>query len=381
MALDAPSRGEPLYQGALPPFVPGLELSERFYTRAVRPILDLEFPGVAHSAALLGWGSDVLGFDTPQSMDHGWGPRLLLFLAEVEFDAYRDRIDQRLRRELPTAIGGFPTHFRRHEDGSLLMAAIEEGPVDHGVRILTVRGMVRDWLGVDLDARWSAVEWLTFPEQILRSLTAGAVFYDGLGQLEPLRARLAATPQDVWLYRLAAQWRRIAQEEHILGRCGQVGDELGSRLVAARLVRDLMRLCFLLERQYAPYIKWLGTAFQQLRYAGRLGPVLEDALRASTCQAREEALSRAYEMVAGMHNALGVTEPVPGRVSPFYSRPFCVIYADRFADALRAAITDPEVRALPDHLGSIDQWVDSTDVLSYPARARRLRPVYRGEGA
>jgi hypothetical protein len=314
-------------------------------------------------------------------MDHGWGPRLLLFLSEAEFDTYRDRIEQRLRLGLPTAIHRFPTHFRRHEDGSVVMAAVEKGPVDHGVRILTARGMVQHWLGVDLDARWSAVEWLTFPDQILRSLTAGAVFYDGLGQLEPLRARLAATPHDVWLYRLAAQWRRIAQEEHILGRCGQVGDELGSLLVAARLVRDLMRLCFLLERQYVPYIKWLGTAFQRLRCAAQLAPVLEDALRAPTAHAREAALNGAYEIVAGMHNALGITEPLADQVSPFHSRPFCVIHADRFADAMRAAITDPEVRALPDHLGSIDQWVDSTDVLSYPARACRLRPVYQGMGA
>jgi hypothetical protein len=381
MARHAPSPGEPLDPGALPSFVPGLELSRQFYTQAVRPILHREFPGLAYSAALLGWGSDVLGFDTPQSMDHGWGPRLLLFLPEAGFEAYRDRVDHRLRRELPTAIHGFPTHFRRHEDGSAVMAAVEEGPVDHGVRILTVRGMVRRWLGVEIDAQWSAAEWLTFPDQILRSMTAGAVFHDGLGQLEPLRARLAATPHDVWLYRLAAQWRRIAQEEHILGRCGQAGDELGSRLVAARLVRDLMRLCFLMERQYAPYIKWLGTAFQRLGCAERLGPVLEDALRAPTWQARGEALCSAYEMVAGMHNALGVTEPLAGQVSAFHSRPFCVIHADRFADALRAAITDPEVRALPDHLGSIDQWVDSTDVLSYPARACRLRPVYRGAEA
>jgi hypothetical protein len=45
-------------------------------------------------------------------------------------------------------------------------------------------------------------------------------------------------------------------------RAGFVGDELGSALIGSRLVRDIMNLCFLLEKQYAPYPKWFGTAFQ-----------------------------------------------------------------------------------------------------------------------
>jgi hypothetical protein len=56
-----------------------------------------------------------------------------------------------------------------------------------------------------------------------------------------------------------------------MARCGDVGDELGSRLVAARLIEELMRLCFLMEKQYWPYAKWFGTAFSKLACAGRTG--------------------------------------------------------------------------------------------------------------
>ncbi len=41
-------------------FVPGVELARGFYEEAIAPLL----AGVEHAAALLGWGSDVLGFDT-----------------------------------------------------------------------------------------------------------------------------------------------------------------------------------------------------------------------------------------------------------------------------------------------------------------------------
>ena len=63
-----------------PRFVPGLELARDFYATVVRPLLDVEFPGLAYAAALIGPGSDVAGYDTERSTDHDWGPRLQVFL-------------------------------------------------------------------------------------------------------------------------------------------------------------------------------------------------------------------------------------------------------------------------------------------------------------
>ncbi len=54
----------------MPLFLPGLELAQRFYQEAVQPILAMSFPMLPYGAALLGSGSDVLGFDTPMSTDH-----------------------------------------------------------------------------------------------------------------------------------------------------------------------------------------------------------------------------------------------------------------------------------------------------------------------
>ena len=83
----------------MPDFIPGLQLNEAYYWEAVRPILDCQFPGLAHSAALMGPGSDVLGFDTPVSRDHEWGPRLVLFLAPAHFEEARPAVNEALRQQ------------------------------------------------------------------------------------------------------------------------------------------------------------------------------------------------------------------------------------------------------------------------------------------
>ncbi len=355
------------------PFIPGLKLSQYLYEEAVRPILENHFPGLPYSAALIGAGSEVLGLDTPQSMDHDWGPRLMLFLAEADIDAYRPRLEPALASELPPSIRGIPLDLAiaRHSETAPTPQTLGN-LASHSVRLHTVRGFVRSILNVEYDQEWTASDWAAFPSQHLRSLTSGQVFYDGLGQLTRLREKICWYPLDIWLYLLAAQWQRIDQEEPFVGRCGQAGDELGSRLVAARLVKDLMRLCFLMERQHAPYIKWFGTAFARLVCAGQLTPLLMQVTEASTWEARQTSLSAAYIYAAEMHNRLGITEPLPTEAASFFGRPFQVIHASRFVEAIRARITSAEAKALPEHLGSVDQFTDSTDALNQIALIKRV---------
>jgi hypothetical protein len=327
------------------------------YQEAVRPILERRFPGLNHSAALLGPGSDAAGFDTEQSMDHDWGPRLQLFLSEADHPAYHAQIHQILAEELPHTIHGFPIDMATH-----LNHPTTGDPASHHVAVLTVRPFIRDLTTIDVGAEITPIDWVLAPQQQLRTATAGRVFFDGLDELETARAKLAYYPRDVWLYLLAAQWMRISQEEHFMGRTGQVGDETGSRIIATRLIKDLMNLGFLMEHRYAPYIKWFGSAFARLDCASELNPLFEQVFAAPTWQERQSPLVAAYEVMARRHNALGITPPLSTEATFFAStRPFLVIYGGRFAEALRGEIHDPRVLALPVSLGGVDQVIDSTD--------------------
>lgn len=369
---DAGRAQEPIEE--TPSFIPGLELAGYLYHEAVRPILSARFPGLAHSAGRLGEGSDVLGFDTPRSIDHDWGPKVTLFLSEDDLARHGPAVNETLARELPREIRGYSTHFATVPDdpGVMWMAPAGEGPIRHGIEMTTVERFARGYVGIDATHPVSVGEWLAIAPQRLRTVASGRVFHDGLGALEPLRAALRRYPRDVWLYLMACQWRRIDQEEPFVGRTGEAGDELGSRLVAARQAIEMMRLCFLIEGEHAPYMKWFGTAFARLRCAPTLEPLFHQALDAPTWREREAPLSAARVHLAHMHNDLGVTPPLEAAVSPFWGRPYMVLHAGRFVDALRATITDEQVLALPPYRGAVWQYADSTDVLSSIDECRAL---------
>ena len=221
----------------------------------VRPLLDEAFPGLRHCAARLGEGSEVLGFDTERSTDHDWGPRLQIFLADGDAGRHAAR-HRDAGRAPPGRLPRLPDGVRADRRPGRRGQAPGRGG---GPRRLAGRP-----LGFDPRRAVTLLDWLATPTQRLAEMTAGAVFHDGLGELDAARAALAWYPRDVWRYVLACQWQRVAQEEGFPGRCAEAGDELGSAVVTARLARDLMRLGLLMRRRYPPYSKWLGTAFARL---------------------------------------------------------------------------------------------------------------------
>ncbi|GAA0939929.1 DUF4037 domain-containing protein [Nonomuraea longicatena] len=320
--------------------------------------------GVPHGAALVGPGSEVLAFDTGRSADHGWGPRVLVFVAEGDVA----EVEARVAGGLPGRFGGFPTVFSYR------------GAERRGVEVWEWGAWLRGRLGFDPREGVSALDWLSVPWQRLAEVTQGEVFHDDLGELTGVREVLKWYPDDVWRYVLACQWRRIAQEEPFPGRCGEVGDERGSAVAGARLVREVMRLVLLLRRRYPPYGKWLGSALARVPGSAELAEALGAALGARSWREREAGLSLAYSRAAALQNRLMLAERLDEGVRAFHDRPFMVIGGDRFARALLGSVADPVVRALP-VAGCVDQVVDSVEVLDDPVVARAVTAAALGRAA
>jgi hypothetical protein len=142
-------------------FIPATELCGAFYHEAVRPIL----AGRPHSAALLGWGSDVLGYDTERSTDYGWGPRLLIIMARADVEVVSRLLDDKL----PELFRGWPVRYGWDTVSS---------SSSHHVTVTTLPTWTIEQLGVDATIGMSSVDWLLAPQQRLLGCVAGVHGHD-----------------------------------------------------------------------------------------------------------------------------------------------------------------------------------------------------------
>ncbi len=145
-------------------FIPGLELSRQFYRELVRPRLEAHFPNIPHSAALIGYGSEVLGFDTVRSTDHDWGPRVMLFLEEGDYAAQGEAVQNTLLEEMPGTFRNYPLEPQNNTKNSRC------------IEVHSVRAFLLGYLGFDIQETLQPADWLTIPSQKLRGFTQGDSF-------------------------------------------------------------------------------------------------------------------------------------------------------------------------------------------------------------
>lgn len=338
----------------------GGELARAYWWDVVAPLLDRHAPGVPVASARLGSGSEVLGYDDAQSRDHDWGLRLTLLVE----DGSAAQIDALLERVLPQRWRGLPTRF----------ATTWDPVVRQRCETAAARDFARSRTGLDLHAELSVHDWLSLTGQAVLEVTAGPVFTDPTGKITAIRERLRWYPQDVWLYALAADWSRLEEEMPFVGRTGLLGDDAGSRVIAARLLRTMMHLAHLIHRRWPPYSKWLGRSTTELLAPSDTGAHLLTAwdrlLAASDWEERQDALARSVELLAVLQDHAGLPTIRPA-TEPFWDRPHRGV-REQVRAALREAIADPAVLALPADQGTAEQISDSVRVLVDPASRRRL---------
>jgi hypothetical protein len=332
--------------------VSGAALSRMYYDEVIGPAIAARWPDMPHAAGRLGSGSEVLGFDDAVSRDHDFGLRVTLLVptdVASQVDAYLDLM-------LPDSFGGYPTRF----------ATTWDPQVRHRVQVDDVSTFVASRTGISAATSLSIADWLSLTGQSVLEVIAGPVFVDTAGELTAVRERLAWYPDDLWNHVVATDWTRLGQELPFIGRAADRGDDLGSRVVAARLVDVALHLAHLLERRWPPYAKWTGTSLSRLPNAATVGGPLSRALDARDWRTREEALVDALRTLHQLQRDIGLPT-VGDPIEQFWDRRYRSIRND-VVTRLEDSIADPAVRALPRGVGSAEQWSHNVDVLVHPKR-------------
>ena len=63
-------------------------------------------------------------------------------------------------------------------------------------------------------------------------------------------------------------------------------------------------------------------------------------------------------------------------VESFFDRPFATV-SSSVSQLLLDEVSDPLIRELPAGVGSVEQWVDNVDVLSFPERRVAVAQAWR----
>jgi hypothetical protein len=284
-------------------FIPGLELSRMLYEEEIAPIMEKRFGNLKYAAATLGMCSEILGLDDEISMDHEWGPRVIIFLSEKDHTRYSPDMMRIFQELLPTKFRGFDMMWKKpdvdvHNTTETILYHVSVRTVP---KVLNFYGGITDLPLQDMD-------WLRISEQHLLEFTSGTVYRDDIGELTKARESLKYYPDNVLRFLLMHEWSTVGSNWFPIGRIGSRGDKLGLRIQAAKVAHHLMRIAFMVSRRYFHYRK--GTLFKDLPLASALEPILLELLKEEEWQKVEEKICEATSVLLQQQNRLGITPKI-----------------------------------------------------------------------
>lgn len=358
-------------------FIKGLDLCEQFFEEIGKPILEEHYPTLKYTAGLIGYGSDVLGYDDRTSTDHMWGPRFYLFIGN-ENAGVKAQLESTFAKALPYTYKGYSVNFsvpNLEDHGVRIAEIITSGEVASLIFISTFDEFLKGYLGVSDLELLSDLDWLAFSEHRLLALTSGKLFVDRLNIQKRLEA-IRFYPENIKLYLLASNWSLISEEQAFVKRCGDCGDAIGSRLICSRIAERLMRLCFLYYNQYAPYSKWFGTAFNNLRIDDKIKETLLLALSTDDLENRENYLVNAQALVGELHNDCQITPFVSAEIGSYFGRDIKVIYPDNFVKAIMEKLKNTAFENIP-LIGTLSQVGNFTAIYEENRFSNQVKGLYK----
>lgn len=263
----------------------GLEISRRFFYEWGLPYLRAEFTTLVDRIAVgrVG-GSDIIGADDEYSRDHDWGPRFDLFLTREDYRSWGQDLERTINSSAPETFLGYRHHFFGDPKPPISVDSIDGCVLYHTGKAYPPQN-AREWF-----LRRGKYKSVVEHESWLYFLKHAPVFYDPLGEFTLRQQMFAHYPRDVRIRLIADLCLGIwaAGEYKFCNRHIHRKDPVAIQICLGQFVYDVMRLCFLINDDYAPHEVWIHHEFNKLPEAKTLDPELRNLVMSDNLQEQRE---------------------------------------------------------------------------------------------
>ncbi|MDE6531104.1 MAG: DUF4125 family protein [Lachnospiraceae bacterium] len=263
LAAEASEQQEAVHQDA---GQGNLVRCRRFYEKYGAPMIHEAFPEYEHRIAvgMVGEGSDCFGFDDEISKDHDYGIGFCMWLLPED----DQQIGEALQKEYDRLIMEY--HQRLINSGGNAEDTVEMF-LKKRRGVFEIQAFYEELLGTR--AIWNGQRdllrddvWQRLPEERLATAVNGEVFRDDLGTFTTIREQIRTYYSD------EIRRKRIAEKLHDFSQYAQSNyprmmarkDYVTAGICVAEGMKAAMELCYLLDKVYAPYYKWMRKGMETL---------------------------------------------------------------------------------------------------------------------
>ena len=232
--------------------ISGLELSRLYYEKYGKPMIHEKFADYEDRIAvgLVGQGSECFGYDDATSTDHDFGPGFCIWLTGRDYK----KIGKSLQKEYDKLPEEFMGYKRLNSENA-----------GKRVGVFKIMKFYKELTGIKGVPK-SDEEWLLTEDSSFAHAVNGEVFRDGPGVFTSIRSELEKYyPDSVWR-------RKIARCASLMSQTGQYNyprmlsraDAVTANICLSEFIRQTMQMMYLLNRQFAPYYKWMFKGLESL---------------------------------------------------------------------------------------------------------------------
>ena len=253
-------------------FVKNLDACRRFYEQYGASMIHDKFAEYEDRIAvgLVGEGSDCFGFDDIISTDHDYAIGFCMWLTDEDYD----KIGSKLQEAYEKLINDMGMIFARKNGISTGMSIAIDGR--RGVK--TINGFYSEITGLNsADENMAQAIW-TVSDEKLATATNGEIYKDTLGTFTQIRnSILEYRPEEIRRLKLGEEMHYFSQyAQSNYSRMMARKDYVSANLCISKGIESAMRIAYILNKQYAPYYKWMRKGMDNLTVLRNMTKLLDE---------------------------------------------------------------------------------------------------------